>query len=307
MAPSSPLVSVITPTFNRPEFLPRALESLRAQTLDDFEVIVVNDAGLPVEEISLAHGPHERLTYLRLGRNVDRAAARNAALRLARGRYVAYLDDDDSFDPHHLATLVGALQSGARVAYSDARRIREVRRDGAYVSIGEDVPYSREFDRTQLLLTNYIPITCVMHERGLLDETGSFDDSLRVLEDWDLWIRMAIVTPFVHVREVTCSFSSRSDGSSTTSESSSLFKKVEQRIFLRYLDHVRAVPGAHDALRRYQRTYLEELVKHGEFIEAANLLGEFARADPQFVARDLVRLAEELASQLERAAAKSVS
>ena len=242
MVSSSPRVSVIVPTFNRPEFLPRALRSLGAQTFDDFEVIVVNDAGSPTEAIALEHGPAGKVTYFRLAMNVDRAAARNAALRLARGRYVAYLDDDDWFLPHHLATLVGALERGARVAYTDARRIREEKREGKYVRVSEDVPYAREFDATQLLLTNYIPITCMMHERALLEEIGDFDAGLRVLEDWDLWIRMSRVTPFVRVPGVTCEFSWRVDGSSTTSDSAALFKKIEQRIFLRYLDDVRAVP-----------------------------------------------------------------
>jgi O-antigen biosynthesis protein len=304
MAPALPLVSVIVPTYNRPEFLPRALASLGAQTFEDFEAIVVNDAGVGVEAIALEHGLEGRVSYLRLGRNVDRAAARNAALRLARGRYVAYLDDDDRFLPQHLESLASSLQSGARVAYSDARRIREEKRGEAYVAVGEDVPYSRDFDRTQLLLTNYIPITCIMHERALLEQTGNFDEALRVLEDWDLWIRMALVTPFVHLGEVTCEFSWRVDGSSTTSESASLFKKVEQRIFLRYLDHVRAVPPAHEALRRYQRAYLEELVKRREFGEAVALLGELSKCDPQFVARDLVALAETLMKELERAAGR---
>jgi glycosyltransferase involved in cell wall biosynthesis len=304
MNSSSPRVSVIVPTFNRPEFLPRALESLRAQTFEDFEVIVVNDAGKPVEELALAHGPGGKVTYFRLGRNVDRAAARNAALRLARGRYVAYLDDDDRFLPAHLATLVAALEGGARVAYTDARRVREEKRGDGYVAVSEDVPYARDFDATQLLLTNYIPITCIMHERALLEEVGDFDAALRVLEDWDLWIRMSRVTPFVRVPGVTCEFSWRVDGSSTTSDSAALFKKVEQRLFLRYLDHVRAVPPAHEALRRYQRAYLEELVKRREFGEAVALLGELSKCDPQFVARDLVVLAETLRKELERAAGR---
>lgn len=270
--PAAPLVSVIVPTYNRPAFLEKCLASLCEQTFQDFEVIVVNDGGVPVESIVRAHGPAGRTHYLALGANRDRSAARNHALRVARGRYIAYLDDDDRFLPEHLEVLVTELETGTRVAYTDARRLQQQLAGDEYVTIASDVPYSRDFDATQLLLTNYIPIVCVAHERVLLDEVGLFDENLRVLEDWDLWIRMSRVTAFVHLPKVTCEFSSRVDGSSTTSSSADDLRSVEQEIFIRYLRYTAAVPEAKLALHGYQTKYFKRLVLEGRAAEAAALI-----------------------------------
>lgn len=279
MYSDAPLVSVIVPTYNRPAFLEKCLASLYEQTFRDFEVIVVNDAGVPVESIVRAHGPAGRTHYLSLGANRDRSAARNHALRVARGRYIAYLDDDDRFLPEHLEVLVAELETGTRVAYTDARRLQQRLAGGEYVTIASDVPYSQDFDATQLLLTNYIPIVCVAHERALLAEIGLFDENLRVLEDWDLWIRMSRVTAFVHVPRVTCEFSSRADGSSTTSRCADDFRSVEQEIFIRYLRYTSAVPQARLALTEYQGRYFSKLLQEGRAAHATSLIERILEVD----------------------------
>ena len=230
-----PLVSVIVPTVNRQEFLVRAIKSILNQTYREFEIIVVNDGGEDVGEMLSTIDVGGRIVYLRLPKNHERSYARNMGIRIARGKYIAYLDDDDQFLPEHLETLVTFLEgSDFEVAYTDAFRVVQEQQHGRYVETHRDVPYSYEFSRENLLRENYIPILSIMHLRSCLERTGFFDESLNTHEDWDLWIRMSEHTPFRHIKKVTAEFSWRMDGSTTTSSRQEDFVATKARIHDRY-------------------------------------------------------------------------
>lgn len=275
----APVVSVILPTYNRPQFLPRALASAVGQTLRELEVIVVNDGGAPAEASMAALGEDPRVHYVRTGHNGKIAAARNVGLRLARGRYVAYLDDDDYYLPFHLETLVAELRRGPeRVVYSDARRTHEERSDDGYVATRDDFPYGRDFDGTQLLLTNYIPVPCIVHERACLDDVGAFDETIPVLEDWDMWIRLSRRFPFRRVPTVTCVYSWREDGTSYSSRDRGLFKPWEKALFRKHGAWLQADPQARRALYEYRLKEARALVTGGK-LEAAILIQKETVAD----------------------------
>jgi len=234
-AEALPLVSVIIPTRDRPEWLRRAVESVLGQTYPHVETIIVNDAGSDVGDLVQVLRSRGDITYVQLARCLERSAARNAGIRLARGSYIAYLDDDDWLHPHHIQTLVEAMISGDRaVAYSDAHRVLEEPQGTTYVTRGMDVPYSVPFDREQLRRGNYIPILCLMHRRDCLDRVGFFDETLSTHEDWDLFIRLSEAFDFVHVPQVTCGFSWRTDGSSTTSQRRADFERTAAIVAERY-------------------------------------------------------------------------
>jgi GT2 family glycosyltransferase len=231
-----PLVSVIVPTCDRPAWLTRALESVLRQTYRHVEIIVVNDAGMDVREVINPLRERADIAYVQLSHSRERSAARNAGIAIARGKYLAYLDDDDWYYPRHLETLVTALeQSGAAVAYTDAWRVSEASQGTTYVVEAIDRPYSADFDRERLVIENYIPILCVMHRRDCLDRVGGFDEQLQTHEDWDLFIRLARAYDFLHVPQVTCAFSWRTDGSSTTSRMRADFARTTALIHQRYL------------------------------------------------------------------------
>jgi GT2 family glycosyltransferase/glycosyltransferase involved in cell wall biosynthesis len=244
---STPLVSVVVPTHNRPERLRRALESIAAQTLSGVEAVVVNDGGPDVGGI-VASVPGLEATYLSHESSRERSAARNTALAAARGRWIAYLDDDDVFLPHHLETLVaGAERAGVRVAYSDARRELVRTLDGETVTVAADVPYSVDFDRDRLQYENYIPILSILHERSCLDEAGGgFDETLSALEDWELFLRLSQRFDFVHLPVVTARFEERVDGTRGD------FTSAAERLFAKH-------PTSRDDLRRLRGGYLAGL------------------------------------------------
>lgn len=199
---AEPLVSVIVPTYNRPRFLERALKSISEQSCQDFEVIVVNDGGENMEKI-VSQFPRTR--YLAHERNRGLPAARNTAIRAARGRYIAYLDDDDIWYPEHLTVCRGRIgRVNRRVVYTDCFYWYDERVLKAVMSF--------EFDRGTLHRHNLTPIICVMHDRSLIGECGGFDEGLPNHEDYDLLLRFSEVTDFHHISAVTCAYSKRSDG-----------------------------------------------------------------------------------------------
>lgn len=255
----TPTVSVIIPTFNRPDRLRTALASVFAQEYRDFQIIVVNDGSTPVEPVIADFNHDGRITLITHDRNRGLAASRNTGLRHATGTYVCYLDDDDRFLPDHLRTLVTQLEAGdCKVAYTDAWRVHEQIVGETISESGRDRPYAEEFNPHQLLIGNYIPVLCVMHARACLDEVGGFDESLFVHEDWDLWIRMATRYPFVHIPKTTAEFTWRVDGSSMTSQSREAFLRTTEIIYRKYAPYAAKYPavfeGQQNRLRDLKRT-----------------------------------------------------
>jgi len=246
---TSPLVSVIIPTYNRPESLVHAIKSVLDQTYRPIEIIVVNDGGDDVEAIVSSLNRDQRcIVYVKHAANKGLAAARNTGLALARGRYVAYLDDDDRFYPEHVETLVAFLeQSEYRVAYSDAYRVHVVKEGDRSVVLGKDLPYSYDFNASALLVGNYFPVLTVMHERTCLDQCGMFDETLTTHEDWDLWIRMSRWYPFAHVKRITAEFVWRTDGSTITSRMQEDFVRTTEIIYRKYRAHAESIPGVLEA------------------------------------------------------------
>ncbi len=254
-----PKVSVIVPTYNRPERLRTALASLAAQTYQDFEVIVVNDFGCEVESIIAACADRSRITTICHDRNRGLAAARNSGLRVAKGTYVAYLDDDDRYLSNHLETLVAYLdRHECSVAYTDAWRVHERQIDGQYVETARDVPYSNEFSPADLLVSNYFPVLCVMHARQCLDDVGYFDESLFAHEDWDLWIRMATRFPFKHLPVTTAEFTWRSDGSSMTSGTRDTYRRTTEIIYRKYAPYAELIAGVREGQQRHLQQFHAE-------------------------------------------------
>lgn len=206
------LFSIILTTYNRADLLKDALASVGNQTLRDFEVILINDNGEPVEHLLADYA--FPITYIRQGRNQGLSAARNAGLKLARGRYIVYLDDDDIYLPNHLAVLAEAFeQHPDSVIYTGVEYVNEKLEDGQRIELGRDQPFRHEvFDRDRLFVQNYIPVNTWAHPRQMLATVGEFDTGLAAFEDWDMLLRMATRYPFVHVPTVTSEVHTRAPG-----------------------------------------------------------------------------------------------
>lgn len=229
-----PLISIIVPTHNRPDMLKDAIQSILDQTLQDFEIVIVNDAGQDVSDVVQSFNS-SKLVYLSHETNKGLAAARNTGISAAKGKYIAYLDDDDIFYPEHLETLVTFLrESGENVAYTDAFRAHQHLQGDRYVTYYKDIPYSHDFDNDRILYKNFVPVLCFMHEKGCFERCGMFDESFTRLEDWELWLRMSRQFTMHHIRSLTCEFRYRPDGSSMVSGSMARFLDMTQQLFQKH-------------------------------------------------------------------------
>jgi len=218
------------------------------------EIIVVNDAGIDVKEIIDSLNRKGNILYAAHPGNRGIAAARNTGIGMATGKYVAYLDDDDVYYPEHIETLVSALEnSDYKVAYTDANRGHQRALNGRHAVTRRDVPYSSEFDYDRILVQNFIPTLCILHEKSCLEDTGRFDESLPVLEDWDLWIRLSRKYPFRHVRKVTCEFAWKMAGGTLTSSKRAMFRQTVEVIFAKHRDLAKEKPRVQKAQRNYLR------------------------------------------------------
>lgn len=202
---NGPVVSVIIPTFNRPQYLPLALASILRQTYQNLQVIVVNDGGADVSSI-IESFRDARLTFINRKQNRGKPHSLNEALSQADGKYVAYLDDDDLYYPNHIETLVDALerQTDCQVAYSDFYKTYcRVSSDSHRQVLSKVVEVSRDFDRFLMLHFNHVLHVCLMHHRDLIDKTGPYNEQLNILIDWDMTRRLAFFCDFHHVCKVT--------------------------------------------------------------------------------------------------------
>ncbi len=198
-------MSVILPTYNRRRYLPAALRSIVQQTYRNLEVFVVNDGGESIGDI-ISSFDEPRLTFIDRRENRGKPYSLNEALGRAQGKYVAYLDDDDVFYPHHVASLVDALerQTDCEVAYSDLYRANcNVLPDGTRQVLSKHLDVSRDFDRFMMLYFNHVLHVSLMHRRDLLDRTGPYNEKLTILIDWDMTRRLTFFSDFHHLPAIT--------------------------------------------------------------------------------------------------------
>jgi glycosyltransferase involved in cell wall biosynthesis len=235
-------VSVIVPTCNRHGFLRESVLSVLNQTFHGLEVIVVNDGGKGVGRLLAGLHDH-RIRWHDLPERMGPSHARNVGLRMARGEYICFLDDDDIFFPGHVGALVAAMRkTGSLVAYTDSVKAVMKKRGGRYVVVHRAPYFTEDFFLLKLLLTNYFPINCVMFHKKCIADGIFFDQGIHTHEDWDFWIRIALLHPFHHVKKQSVEVRFRYDKSTATSRLQEDFKKT-----------VELVP------RRYQKELLREI------------------------------------------------
>jgi glycosyltransferase involved in cell wall biosynthesis len=192
---ASPRVTVAISTWNRAHLVGRALASARAQTVRDIEILVIDDGSTDETPTVLAGVEDRRVRVVRLERNGGISRARNTAIRLARGEWVAFHDDDNEWAPQYLVRQLecASRHPGAGVIYCRAWRQGGTR---AHDVITPEV--MREGWVFAHLARGWMPlISGTLIHRSLLLAVGGLDEALRATEDRDLWLRLAERTEFV--------------------------------------------------------------------------------------------------------------
>ncbi|MBW2621552.1 MAG: glycosyltransferase [Deltaproteobacteria bacterium] len=206
MASQSPKVTVLMGTYNRPDFLREAVQSIVDQELQDWELLVMNDGGTDVRYV-IEEFNDSRIRYFHDEVNRGLAVRLNFGLREARGGYITYLGDDDLFYPNHFSVLAAALDEnpGYQAVYSDLYAVTFIKDEltGKRYSLSKTVQVSRDFNRDFMFYFNHILHVSLMHRRQLGLDINGYDEGIKVLIDWDLTRKLCFFTEFKHVPVIT--------------------------------------------------------------------------------------------------------
>lgn len=185
------MISIVIPTHNRCDLVGRAIDSVLKQTIKDIEIIVVSDGSTDnTEEVVNKYvNSDERVSFVGYTPAKGGNYARNMGIKESKGDYVAFLDDDDTWHPDKLAKQMAVMNSDPEVAlvYTGCHIIY-VNEKVEYKSI--PTKHGNLFH--DLLLDNVVGSTStVLVKKSIFTKSGTFDENLGALQDYDLWIRIA--------------------------------------------------------------------------------------------------------------------
>jgi len=206
-----PLVSIICPTYNRPDDLRAMLRAMAAQTYPNVEVVVVNDAGSPVADVVAAF-PFARL--IEQPTNTGAMRATETGLAHARGAFIGLTADDDVLYPDHVERLVSALlRSGAMVGHgSGLSRLVKRQTDGSWKTLGlSAITFAGTTTPSEALVAVPICYNQVIVRRIVFVEAGWFRNDI-ALCDQEMLLRLAQRYAFVYVDHVTSEFRDHTAG-----------------------------------------------------------------------------------------------
>lgn len=283
-----PLVDIIIPAYNPGQFLRETLASVVAQTLADWQAIVVDDGS--TEDLAWVDSYDARVRRVRQD-NTGLSGARNRGIAEGQSPNVAFLDADDLWLPGKLdAQIVALEQSGAGMCSTAFEIVNET---GDVVGRGFE-GYARSYK--ELLQGNGICVSTVVVPRHVLDSVGGFSLDLRQVQDWDLWLRLTkttaaikVPTIFAHYRQHESNMSA--DYTNMLGESRSILRRHQRAAAQRgQRDLAAAARLGQKRVRRLAGTQAFDAFRSAvpeDRLAAARHLGHALRFAPGFTARSI--------------------
>ena len=275
---SSPFFTVIMPVYNHADYLAEAIASVRQQAFEDWELIIVDDGSKDASgriADDLAAGDL-RIRVIHQA-NAGPAAARNAALAVARGQWLTYIDSDDIWLPSALQDYREYIDAHPPTRFIHGYRHRMD--EGGPVIEMQGVYQDRPTGPTELFDRMYLSHLCVCYRRELMDEVGGYDAGLRSCEDYELYLRMGLRCTFDPLGKVT---GLRRRHGSNISRQTGWSRIQEARILQRFVERQggSAVISPQQFHRRLGKLYYaagRQYFKAGFFANAVEALGEARR------------------------------
>ena len=230
----SPKVSVIIPTYNRSDLLPRAINSVLNQTYQDFELIIVDDGSTDNTEevIKEFQEQDKRIKYIKHDKNKGGSAARNTGIKAARAEYIAFQDSDDEWLPEKLEKQMKVFESAppeVGVVYTDMWRISKGEKKYWYspkIMPEDGIVYKQALDRVM-----GIGIPTAIIKRECLNAVGMFDENFPRFIDLELFVRLSKYYYFHHINEPLVNSHDTGKGISNNNQA---LVKAYQLIFEKY-------------------------------------------------------------------------
>jgi glycosyltransferase involved in cell wall biosynthesis len=201
-----PQAAVVIATYNTACYLGEAIRSVLAQTVADLELIVVDDGS--TDDTIGAVSPYlsdPRVRYIRQ-ENRGQASAKNRGIVESKAPVVGFCDADDFWDARKLEIQLPYFdEPEVGVVYSRVRRFKDAPIGRTELESSRSAPHSGHVTET-LFIENFVPFGSAMVRRACLEETGGFDESLRMGIDWDLWLRISLGWQFRFVDEITYNY-----------------------------------------------------------------------------------------------------
>ncbi len=193
-------ISVIIPTYRRSQFVLQAVQSVLKQSFDSIEVIVVDDYSCDNTSDILKGINDPRVVFVQHDANKGAPAARNTGLSVSSGSYIAFLDDDDYWQPDKLEKQLNVFLSrdgeSAGLVYCGFK----YKHDGIEKKM--TIPHLKGDICMPLLSKNFIGSASIpLVRKECLDSVGGFDESFESCQDWDLWVRVAAKYPVLYSPE----------------------------------------------------------------------------------------------------------
>ena len=181
-----PLISVIMPVYNRKDVVMKAINSVLAQTYENFELVVVDDASTDGTTELLKEINHDKVKVVFHEKNKYASGARNTGLKNSTGEFIAYLDSDNLLDERYLAATVGAFLElpDAGGLYSAQYRYETYDSKPFAVQFGS-------FNKSLIHNHNFVDMNCFAHRRHVYEEIGGFDETLKGADDWELILKIS--------------------------------------------------------------------------------------------------------------------
>ena len=264
-------ISVITPTHNRADVLPRALESVKQQTFESYEHIVIDDGSTDNTEQVVEEYAHGRLRYLPLEQNQGVATALNLGVDAAIGEYIAVLDSDDQYLPERLDVTNRVLDSqspdvgGVFHAYY---RIEDQTGSETTFSVPEGRVTERDLAAENLIVGN----SNTMYRSSVFEQIGRFDEKFDSSSDFDFQLRLAQQFDWIGINEPLMKKDYSIEG---IQKNPAKIRQGEERLLKKHAD---VLTEEHAAERHW--TAAMQCVKIGDEQSAETHIQESAKLNP---------------------------
>lgn len=235
-----PQISVITSTYNHGYVIWKAIQSVIEQTYPYFELLIVDDASSDDTEKVVKEFSDPRLRYFRLPKNIGPAGAKNYGLKKAKGKYIAYLDADNTWYPEFLETMVKALEKNndkVLVFCKKNYRLTLVEEDGQEVRVRDEFTgHKKYFDLKRLWHRRImIDTNSMCHRREEIIKLGGWDQDIRFWEDWELTLRISKKYPkgFMYINRALLDYEQKID-LAKADETFAMWEQEEAKIFKKH-------------------------------------------------------------------------